>query len=388
MSSGGARVVAVHGCAGRPVGCCVSGSRMSGMGLVIEPRELPPARLASELGRSAARAALGSGRFTSVRRGALVPAIDTDNEWVAQEAQALAKIASVARKLTNGAAISHVSAALVHGLWVVQMPAKPQVTQATKQNSHGRTTLKRHCSPLPAKDVTTIGGLRVTTLERTIADCAKTIHPRDALAVADSGMRALTRTDRFQRDIDAPRVAQLRTCLLAAVDEGPPRGRRQARAVIAAADPYAESPPESSLRWIAVSRGLPAPITQMVVRTRGGTFYADLGWRWVVRNADGTEEVVVLLLEYDGELKYLPGGGLVVGGADASHTVLAEKQREDLIREDRCTTVLRFTRHDLRVPDAAFARIFAAVPAAIRATLDPIPELLVGTARLANRVSK
>lgn len=350
------------------------------MNVVIAPRELPPVRLASELGRGATRAALRSGEYTYVRRGALAPSTDAAAGWAADEARALAQTAAVARKLANGAAVSHGSAALVHGLWVSKVPLKPQVTQRGKPNSHGSATLKRYCSPLREEDVTTVRGVRVTTVERTIADCARTMHPRHALAVADSGMRSLLATDRFHRDSDEPRVGELRARLRALVDHGPPRGRRQARAVVAAADPYAESAPESALRWIIVARGLPSPTTQMPVLTRGGIFFADLGWRWVVVAADGTEQEFILLLEYDGEIKYLPGSGLVSSLAEASQALLAEKRREDLLREDARAAMLRFSRHDLGDPDQTFSRILAAVPATIRAALEPIPELRVGTA--------
>lgn len=351
------------------------------MGLLIRPRTLPPARLTSELGRRAARAALASGAFTTIRRGALVPTIEGSATWERTEAAALAAIAAVATKLTNGAAVSHASAALLHGLWVTALPDLPEVTQRTKQNSHGARTLKRYsCPKLPEDAVTEVDGVRVTTIERTIADCARLMHPRDALAVADSGMRALVRPDRARRDRDVGRIAELRGRLLDLVEHGPPRGRRQARAVIAAADPYAESPRETVLRWIAVSRGLPAPSTQVEVRTREGTFYVDLGWRWVVPRADGTVDVVVLLVEYDGDLKYLPGEGIVRDAAEASAAIVAEKRREDLIREDPAVRMLRFSRPELRDPDAVFRRLLAAVPAGARAALEPIPDLL-GTPR-------
>lgn len=347
------------------------------MGLVIRPRNLPQVQLTSALGRNATRSAIASGRFTTIRRGALVPVIAGDTRWERSEASALAAIAAVARKLTNGAAVSHASAALVHGLWVSDIPPLPEVTQRTKQNSHGAGTLKRYsCRNLPDDAVTTVRGVRVTTIERTIADCARVMHPRDALAVADSGMRALIRPDRSRKDRDAARVAELRQRLLDMVEHGPPRGRRQARAVIAAADPYSESPKETTLRWIAVSRGLPAPTTQVEVRTRGGTFYVDLGWRWTVRRPDGTVEAVVLLVEYDGEIKYLPGGGVVLDVAEASAAMVAEKHREDLIREDPTVRMMRFSRRDLRDPDAVVARLLSAVPAWAGVVLEPVADLL------------
>lgn len=346
------------------------------MGLVIEPRGVPTASLTSVVGRRAARAALRSGELVSVRRGALVPPLPVGKRWEETEGHALAMIASAHRKLRNDAAFSHASAALLHGLWVLTVPERPEVSQSTRPNTHATGSLWRHHARLADSDVTTLDGLRVTTLERTIADCARTMRPRDALAVADSGMRAILHADRRTKEADTARVAQLRRALRQLVDTGPPRGRRQARAVIAAADPYAESPMETVLRWVAVSRGLPPPEVQMPVRTREGIFYADLGWRWVLRRADGSTVVYVVLLEYDGELKYVPGEGLVDSIDGAVAAVVAEKHREDLIRENRDCVLRRFSKSDVFDPDRAFARMLSAIPREVRRELTPVPELL------------
>lgn len=350
------------------------------MGLVIEPRGVPTASLTSVVGRRAARAALRSGESVSVRRGALVPPLPVGKHWEEAESHALAMIASTRSKLSNDAAFSHASAALLHGLWVLTVPERPEVSQSTRPNMHAKSSLWRHHARLAHNDVATLDGLRVTTLERTIADCARTMRPRDALAVADSGMRAILHADRRTKEAEVARVAELRRRLRHMVDTGPPRGRRQARAVIAAADPYAESPMETVLRWVAVSRGLPAPEVQMPVHTRGGTFYVDLGWRWTLRRADGSTVVYVVLLEYDGEIKYVPGEGLVDSVDGAVAAVLAEKHREDLIRENRDHVLRRFSKGDVFDPDRAFARMLSVLPREVRAELTPVPELLYGTA--------
>lgn len=351
------------------------------MGLEITPRAVPTAYLSSELSRSAARAAVAAGELAVVRRGALVPAPTATTRWAKDEERALAMIASAARRLRNGAVFSHASAALLHGLWLWSVPEVPEVTQRSRPNAHGARTLRRHRAELAPEDVTTVSDLRVTTIERTIVDCARRMHPRDALVVADSGMRTLVGANRFRRTDQADAVERLRDRLLELVGQGPGHGRRRARAVIQAADPYSESPMETTLRWVAVSRGLPPPTTQLQVRTRGGTFYADLGWRWRVVLPDGAVTFITVLLEYDGELKYLPGGGLVSSVEESSATVVAEKRREDLVREVPGTVMLRFSRGELDDPAAAFARLLAAVPRNVRADLRPVAELLAGPTR-------
>lgn len=352
------------------------------MGLAIEPRDIPPAYLTSELGRSGVRTALRSGEYTRARRGAIVPAPPKGTSWQQAETQTLGAIAAVAKKLRNGAAFSHASAALIHGLWLMEIPVVPEVTQDSRPNSHGRASLRRHRSFLGPEQVTTVNGLNVTTIERTIVDCACTMSPRSALVVADSGFRVLLGAERSRKSFDPDALAALRRRLLEILEAGPRRGRRQARAVIAAADPHSESPPETLVRWIAISRGMPAPITQMAIVTRGGTFYADLGWRWVLESPDGARTLWTVLVEYDGEVKYLPSGGVVGSAEEAAGAVLAEKRREDLIREHPRTLVIRVSKEDTRDPDRLFARILATLPPEVRGTmtLRPIPELLIGTA--------
>lgn len=73
----------------------------------------------------------------------------------------------------------------------------------------------------------------------------------------------------------------------------------QARAIIAAADPLAETAPESVVRWIAISRGMPAPVLQMPVATSRGTVDTDLAWRFQING-----RLVWLHVEFDGTGKY------------------------------------------------------------------------------------
>ena len=58
------------------------------------------------------------------------------------------------------------------------------------------------------------------------------------------------------------------------------RGVRQARSLLTLADPRAESPRESMLRWLLFETGLPRPTPQLVVNDPSGRFVArlDLGW--------------------------------------------------------------------------------------------------------------
>lgn len=352
------------------------------MGLALDPPVLPEIVSTAGMEASAVLGLMASGEYRKVRRGALTADVAGHDEWQTRRHEALARIVAVDHKLTNGAVMSHSSAAILHGLWLYRVPSVVHVIQAAKPNGRGAPDIHRHSTALDEEHVTTVGGIRATTIERTIVDCARTMHPRDALVVADAGMRALIRPDRRRKPQYAEAIEQLRSRLMTMVGHGPGHGRRRARAVLRASDPYAESPPESVLRWIAVSRGLPAPVVQLPVRTRGGVFYVDLGWRWHRKLEDGSWQVLrTVLCEYDGELKYRAGGGLVSSAAEASDAVVAEKLREDLIREDPTVRMPRFTRAELNDPDAVVEQLLAVMPPEARRSLRPIPELLVGPRR-------
>jgi hypothetical protein len=127
-----------------------------------------------------------------------------------------------------------------------------------------------------AEIVATPFGL-ATSPARSVFDLARRGRPEDALAWADAVLRATgTAADDVQRLTAAhPRL----------------RGVRQARSIVAVADPRAESPRESMLRWLLLDAGLPPPTPQLVVRGPAGVFVArlDLGW-----------EAARVGVEYDG----------------------------------------------------------------------------------------
>ncbi|WP_345039937.1 hypothetical protein [Georgenia daeguensis] len=224
---------------------------------------------------------------------------------------------------------------------------------------------------MPADDVTTVGGIRVTSLERTIVDCALTLHPRDALVVVDSAMRLLTLPDRWRRPESDRRIEDLRLLLSERLEaRAARRGKPTARSVLAHADPFAESAPESVLRWIAVSRGLPRPVSQFRVETVRGTLFSDMGWT-VERVAQGARDSAFTVhAEFDGRVKYRGTDGVA-----AARAVVDEKLREDALRE-RGDRVRRFVTEDLSHQARTFERLCSAFPRSVTARFRPVPELM------------
>ncbi|WP_141397171.1 hypothetical protein [Mobilicoccus massiliensis] len=191
--------------------------------------------------------------------------------------------------------------------------------------------LIRHHRQLRVEDVTDVDGLRVTSVDRTVLDCVTMLPVDWALATADSALRLLVDPDRARPGEAEARAAPVRARWLAQLSEyGPRRGCRQARVLLAHADPLSESPGESRVRCLAIAEGLPAPTPQFLIETAQGRYYADFGWRLP---AGSIERVAIV--EFDGQEKYT-----VPGAMDA------QKIREQAILETGAR-VERFVGNDL-----------------------------------------
>lgn len=248
---------------------------------------------------------------------------------------ALARISALRRQLTCGAVVSHTSAALLWGLPVLRVPTTTHITQRYSARAEGPADLTRHRRAVGDDDVVTLHGLRVTSLERTAVDCARTESIRGGVVVADAALH---------RGVDAELCHGILTAMAGR------RGVIRARTVLDLADDGAESAGESLARIALLAAGAPPPQTQVAVSTHLGTYWADLGW-----------PEARVLAEYDGRGKY---AGMP---ADA---VLREKRREDALL-DAGWRLLRLVAEDLRDPRTLTRRLRR-----LFSTLTPRPALL------------
>lgn len=333
----------------------------------IQPRALPTVLLSNRDNQEALRAGLRSGVLVRVRPGAYLPVVEDLPAWQQTERLALARAAALGPRLTGERVLSHATAALVHGLPVWQVDARAHLLQP--YGSRGSPDLQPHVATVPPEDVTVVHGLPVTSLARTAEDCALTLHPRDALVIVDGALRVLGGADRFRLAETRPRVVAAREQLLGRLEQRRgTNGMRRARAVITFADGFAESAPESVGRWIALSRGLPPPTTQVRVVTAIGTYFVDMAWRLTQALGDHRHTRVVYL-EIDGASKYL-GVDVLHSGVEAGRLVFEEKRRQDAILEGG-GVMHRLTTPDLRDAGSAFARLARAFPPEYVARLQP-----------------
>lgn len=137
--------------------------------------------------------------------------------------------------------LSHRSAALAWGWAQKQPPQLPEVAVPANRRltSEQRRAVRVRRLALGPDEIDGV----VTTRRRTLADCLRSLPEAEALAIADSALRA--------GDVTSTDLARVADSL-----QGP--GRTQARRVAARASELAANPFESVLRHLALEAGLDA----------------------------------------------------------------------------------------------------------------------------------
>lgn len=251
------------------------------------------------------------------------------------EQQMLLKHRAFARAAYTAPVFCLASAAVVHGLGLRRVPSRIHTVSPPEHGTHnGYTSVVRHQAALPATDVVVVDGLRTTSAERTLLDCARLLPFTDAVVLADQAHR-----------LDVSRC-QLETRLPEWAGQ---RGVRRAHAVLTAMDPRSESVGETLTRLMLAESSLPMPQLQWAIEGRSGSYRADFAW-----------PEHRLVLEFDGETKY--------AAASTVRTVIRDERRREVEIQELGWTVIRVGWHDVvRRPAATVARIEAALQRAARA---------------------
>jgi hypothetical protein len=290
------------------------------------PKRLPRSRITGPTTRSGARE---SGLSIRELRHPAVLRLSRDTYLPrALRGNLASRFAAVLLTAPPGAVLSHLSAADV---WGVQLPLRARgdqrvhVTIPPDSRAESRTDRRLYRLGLTEGDVARRWSMPVTTPARTWRDLAAVLEPPALLAASDQLLNGLASRRELEEE-------------LARRPSG--RGCARARGVLPIADPRAESPMESVLRWLVHAAGLPAPELQYVVRDGAGVFLgrADMAW---------PEQRVIV--EFDGDV---------------------HRERDvfvkDVRRQNRLVsagwTVLRFTSADvLGRPDEVVAEICRAL---------------------------
>ncbi|PFG18501.1 hypothetical protein [Serinibacter salmoneus] len=174
-------------------------------------------------------------------------------------------IAAMAHRLSGPFVVSHRSAARLLGLWLPPWDGYLHVTRSIRADHRACLDhrLVRHSGRVPPEDIRISGDLLVTSIERTVVDCARSMPVWASLPLVDSAL--LLGARRILLDAALARAAGA-------------RGVRRARTMIAAGTGRIGSPYESRVRGAVLAAGMPPPQTLIEVSTAHGDFEIDLGW--------------------------------------------------------------------------------------------------------------
>ena len=298
--------------------------------------------------------------------------------WEQRFTVSLARAIAALQLLPSARCLTHTSAALVQGLamWThepdvyIAVPSNPRMTTMRLplfrfpvsgvpkpidrvEPDDRRVLLRRRRLDLADDEIRIVGGVPVTHALRTAFDCACDEPPFNALSIADSALRQYCRPDPWNRESCRDRENEARAYWDGLASRY--RGRKgivQARAVLAAASPWAVLPGESVLRWMVLVLGLPEPALQHRVDTRAGERFIDLCW-----------PRFRIAVEFDGRFKY-----------KTEDDVFTEKLRQDDIQAQGWI-FLRVTWEDLREMRQAADRLLALFPGGVVAHLKSVPDL-------------
>ncbi len=262
------------------------------------PMHLTHELRAQGMGASEIRRRVRTGELHPLRRGAFATEPDGGT------ARHLQLIRATLPSLADGSVLSHVSAAVLHGLPVDErLLNRVTVTRPSKGGSWVGPQLHRYRTPLAESDVEEVDGLRRTVIARTVVDLARCGELAMAVAAADAGLRTGVTREALDDQLKAARRR---------------RGCARARVVVSLADRRSESAGESVSRVTMWQLGMPMPELQFEVTVGGIRYRSDFGW-----------PDLGVLGEFDGKVKY---DRLLRPGESASDVVMREKRREADLR--------------------------------------------------------
>lgn len=240
------------------------------------------------------------------------------------------------RHIMRGLALLHASwvfagptAAVAHGLEVPNS-CQGAIYLATSRKAHLSPTKGFRSIVVSNDEPVSVGGVRATTLERTVYDSVRTTGFRAGLAIADSALRLC--------GLQAP---ELDSRISAACGH---RGDiNRVRAVVALADGRSENGGESIARATMLELGFRVPDLQREYPNPdkdGGSYRVDYVWDLPTGS---------LLGELDGNGKYLDPS--MNGGMRVEDVIAREHHRQShLLAHDGVVSMVRFSFADVRNP--------------------------------------
>lgn len=218
--------------------------------------------LVARIGEHHVKTALRAGLLRQPWRGVVVPRDRALERWT--------RAAAALLYVGEGAVLSGLTAAALLGCEAAATTDIHVLTPHSRRVRR-RSGLIVHQGRIAPEDVLTIERMPVAALDLTVAELLCTVNDRDALAIAD---QAAALSD------EASRHAFAASVIRRLAERADRRGTIRANALAALISGYADSPPESWLRLLAVDAGYPAPEPQVEIRDLTGrlVYVLDLAW--------------------------------------------------------------------------------------------------------------
>lgn len=236
------------------------------------------------------------------------------------------EVAAVIAAVGRETVVSHHSAAVLHRIDLLHQQQAVTLTRSSgrRGNRPKSDGIRFHAAELPPEHVTTLSGMRVTTVARTVVDLARMSPFMAGVVAADSALRA-----------DKTTKAEL-TRVCDACRQWP--GVTRAREVVTFSEAGAESVLESCARVFFRELGLEPPELQVTIHGDAFAFRVDFYW---LRHRT--------IAEADGLAKY------------ADRKDILEQFRRDRLLREAGYKVVHFTWRELfDTPEAVVARVRAA----------------------------
>lgn len=291
----------------------------------------------------ARESATRSGLLVRLRAGLF--AVGDEWEHATPEERIVTRARALARASRTPPTFSHETAAALHGLPLYE--PNPKLVHATVplERPGAAAGVVRHRGELRDDEVATVGGLRCTTLERTLADMARTARFEQSVTVMDAALRRHFHTQDNRYDLAA--AEGFRDTVLESVRRSS-HGQSRAERTLRFADGRAQRPGESVSRIRLRELGFDRPRLQVAVAAPPGRNDYAVDFALDVANAFG---------EFDGRIKYHDGRFTLDRSADEIFDL--EKQREDWIRGTTGRKVVRWGWPHIATPAALGARLAA-----------------------------
>jgi len=238
---------------------------------------------------------------------------------------------AVTHRLGARIALSHISAALDHGLslWDPDLSVV-HVTRLDGGAGRNQSGVRHHEGFCMEADLEERHGHRLVAAARAALETAAISGSERGLVVLDSYLARGGSTDLLERTFE----------LLAQWPFS-----RGLHIPVRLARRGAESVGETRCRHLFYRQNLPMPQLQYEVRDSNGVLLGTTDFGWPEHG---------LLGEFDGKVKY---GRLLRPGEDAGDAVFREKVREDRLREATGWGMVRLVWADLATPEATAARV-------------------------------